>query len=306
MKDFIQPAPLKTPVLFLVFNRINVTKQVFESIKKARPPKLYIASDGPRDGYENEAEKVREIRDFIIINIDWECEVKTLFRDNNLGCKLAVSGAITWFFEHEEQGIILEDDCLPSQSFFWFCEDLLNKYKYDKRIFQITGYNKQNKWQKSHESYFFSMLGGIWGWASWSRAWDHYDIEMSDVNQFIENDHFENLFGKNLGKQRQDMIYRNIIKNKMNTWDYQWAYARHKNSGMTCVPCNNLIENIGFGEDATHTIGVTEDNVQKQEIKFPLKSNNFIVADRVYDNLFMSRISFFEKFLKKLKSILDK
>ena len=131
--------PLITPVLFIVFNRLDKTRQVFEAIRQARPPFLYIASDGARFNKEGELEKVQAVRDFIIQNIDWKCEVKTLFRKKNLGCKYAVSGAISWFFNNVDQGIILEDDCLPSKSFFWYCEELLEKYKHDNSIYLISG-----------------------------------------------------------------------------------------------------------------------------------------------------------------------
>ena len=132
--NFIPPHPLNTAVLFLVFNRLDTTKQVFEAIRQAKPPRLYIAADGVREAKDGEDEKVKAVRDYITSNIDWECEVKTLFREQNFGCKMAVSGAIDWFFQNEEMGIILEDDCLPSQSFFWFCQDLLEKYKNDTRV----------------------------------------------------------------------------------------------------------------------------------------------------------------------------
>lgn len=301
---FTPPHPLNTAVLFLVFNRLDTTKQVFEAIRKAKPPRLYVAADGARETKEGEAEKVKAVRDFVMSNIDWECEVKTLFREQNHGCKMAVSGAIDWFFENEEMGIILEDDCLPSQSFFWFCEELLEKYKDDKRIFLISGYNKQNSWKKNQNNYFFSQFGGIWGWASWKRAWNHYDLEMKDIDTFIEQNHFQNLLGKELGKIRQDSIYESIIVNKMNTWDYQWAYARHKNSGMACVPSVSLIENIGFGEDATHTFGNNSDDVKKHEIGLPLKENKFVVADRGYDELFLSNECFLQKIKSTIKNIL--
>lgn len=293
--------PLNTAVLFLVFNRLDTTKKVFEVIREAKPPRLYVAADGAREKIKSEAEKVQAVRDFIMQNIDWECEVKTLFRDQNLGCKYAVSDAITWFFENEEQGIILEDDCLPSQSFFWYCEDLLERYKYDERIFLISGYNMQNKWQKVDESYFFSNYGGIWGWACWSRAWKHYDVDMKDINKFINFDHFVNLLGEEQGKLRQKMIYESIVINKMNTWDYQWAYARHKNNGLACVPIKSLIENIGFGADATHTSGVNKPNVYRHEILFPINENKFIVPDRAYDRLFFQQESFTKRLLTTMR-----
>lgn len=161
---FTPPYPLNTAVLFLVFNRPDTTKQVFEAIRKAKPPRLYVAADGPRLNRAGEEEKVKAVREYLMDNIDWSCEVKTLFRQENLGCKYAVSGAITWFFEHEEMGIILEDDCLPSQSFFWFCEELLNRYNNDTRIFLISGFNSINKWKNNSFDYLFSYYGSIWGW----------------------------------------------------------------------------------------------------------------------------------------------
>lgn len=297
--DFISQRPLNTPVLFLVFNRINTVIQVFEQIRKAKPPRLYISADGARSDREGEVEKVKNVREYIIQNIDWECCVKTLFRDYNLGCKLAVSSAISWFFENEERGIILEDDCLPSQSFFWFCEELLQKYENDKRIFLISGYNRQNSWKEDKNDYFFSHFGGIWGWASWRRAWDYFDIEIKDIDDFIKENHFENLLGKKNGKKRQSDIYESVIVKKMSVWDYQWAYARHKNSGMACVPSLSLVQNIGFGEDATHTFGSNHDQVSRHEIGFPLKNNDFVVADRKYDELFFANIKLCQRIKNK-------
>jgi hypothetical protein len=300
-QEFIPPSPLQTAVLLLVFNRLDTTQQVFQAIRKAKPPRLYIAADGARINKDGEVEKVLSIRDYIIQNIDWKCKVETLFREKNLGCKYAVSGAITWFFEKEEQGIILEDDCLPSQSFFWFCEELLNRYKDDERIYLISGYNKQDKWPNGEDSYFFSNYGGIWGWACWSRAWKSYDIEMASIKEFIKRGHFINLLGNTQGKIRQKMIYDSILIAKLDSWAYQWAYARHKNNGLACVPVKSLIENIGFGRDATHTFGVNTDNVYRHEISFPLVESKFIVPDRKYDELFFQADRMLSRIIAKLK-----
>ena len=155
---FTPPHPLNIAVLFLVFNRIDTTKQVFEAIQQAKPPKLYIAADGARESNEGEAEKVKAVREYIMQNTDWECEVKTLFREQNYGCKMAVSGAIDWFFDNEEMGIILEDDCLPSQSFFWFCEELLERYKDDMRVGQICGFNSLDNYSTKFDYIFQNMV----------------------------------------------------------------------------------------------------------------------------------------------------
>lgn len=284
---FTPPNPLKTAVLFLVFNRVDTTKKVFGAIRQAKPPKLYVAADGPRADHPGEDKKVQDVRDYVLSSVDWKCEVKTLFRDKNVGCKYAVSDAISWFFENEERGIILEDDCLPSQSFFWFCEELLATYDEDERIMIISGFNKQETWKSEKFDYFFSYLGGIWGWGSWRRAWKLYDRQMKDLDFCVDNKYIRYLLGKKLGKIREKQMI-NVLQNNVDTWDYQWGFTRHINSGLACVPSKNLIENIGFGVNATHTrkTNVYELNLKKFEITFPLKKNNIVVVDADYDNKF--------------------
>ena len=165
---------MQTALLFLVFNRPDTTTQVFKKIRQAKPPRLYVASDGPRDGNSDDKKKVTKVRE-IATKVDWPCEVKTLFRDKNLGCKKGVSTAITWFFEHEEQGIILEDDCVPNLDFFTFCENLLQRYDKDERISTITGNNFQDGKWRGNASYYFSKYNHCWGWATWRRSWKNYD-----------------------------------------------------------------------------------------------------------------------------------
>jgi hypothetical protein len=307
MKDtFTPPAPLQTAVLFLVFNRPDTTAQVFEAIRKARPPRLYVAADGPRANREGEEEKVAKVRE-IATAVDWPCEVKTLFRDENLGCKYAVSGGITWFFDHEERGIILEDDCLPSQSFFWFCEELLERYADDERIFIISGYNKQQQWHPELYDYFFSNLGGIWGWASWRRAWAHFGSEMTDLEHLAETQYFENLLGEKLGslRKRQLLVAKKKIQSgEMNTWAYPWGYSRHVQGGMACVPSVSLIQNIGYGVEATHTRGSKADTVSRWELSLPLSLNEEIKPDCRYDMRFLGVDS--RSWISRLASLLGR
>ena len=295
---FVPPSPLQTAVLFLVFNRPDTTKQVFEAIRQAKPPRLYVAADGAREDKPGEVERVEQVRK-IATQVDWPCKVETLFRDKNLGCKLAVSSAITWFFENEEQGIILEDDCLPSQSFFWFCEELLKRYKDDMRIFMVSGYNKQQE-HDTNNDYFFSAVGGIWGWASWRRAWKYYNVDITNLVKSYEEEFYklEFLLGKKIYKARVEHF--NALKNGLDTWDYQWSFARHFNSGLSCVPKTSLIRNIGFGEDATHTT-LGQDTVVMQDIKLPSQENKIVIADLIYDEKIHGKISIFERMMSKLK-----
>lgn len=294
---------LSMPVLFLTFNRIETTKLVFNEIRKAQPPRLYLASDGPRLDIKGEKNKVIEIRNYIEKNLDWDCELHTLFNESNMGCKKSVSNAVNWFFDSEEMGIVLEDDCLPSNSFFRYCEELLLRYKDDQRIFLITGYNKQNSWKPEQNDYFFSNLGGIWGWASWRRAWNHYDVDIQDINKFISQDGFTKSLGKSLGKLKQDMIYNNVIRDNVDTWAMQWGYARHKNNALTCIPALSLIKNIGFGENATHTHGENLDGVEVHELEFPLSDNPFVVSDELYDELLFKKPDLWSRVKNRVKKL---
>jgi len=289
-----------------VFNRPDTTTQVFEAIRKARPPRLYVVADGPRPDRAGEAEKVARVRE-IATAVDWPCEVKTLFREENLGCKKAVSGAITWFFEQEEQGIILEDDCLPSQSFFWFCEVLLEKYKHHEQIFLISGYNKQNKWCLNESDYFISFLGGIWGWATWKRAWQYYDAEMSDLEAICKNKGLIKQMGRKLGSIRQHQLIvakKSLDASLIDTWDYSWGFSRHKHNGLACVPSKSLVKNIGFGANATHTREENQEMaVSCHELVFPLCHPVNMTPDVDYDIKFISsRRNVFKRIVYKVKS----
>jgi len=315
---------LDTPVLFLVFNRIDTVKQVFASIRQARPPRLYIASDGARESVTGEQKKVDSVRDYIASNIDWECDVKTLYRNNNLGCKKAVSSAITWFFSNEEMGIILEDDCLPSQSFYWYCEELLEKYKDNKQIMHIAGMTYvEHPSDMNNYSYHFVRVGGIWGWASWKRAWDLYELEMESYPQAKEENIFDDLFVGESAIKKTYINWFDQAYGNTHTWDFQWTYTKIINNSINIMPAVNLVKNIGHGTlDATHTL--SDDGVYSKmalkNLDFPLKHPRFIVVDRLFNDmnfrfnvrrtfksLFYHSIEFlFPKFLVKHLKILKK
>lgn len=286
-QPFTPPHPLNTAVLFLVFNRLDTTKQVFEAIRQAKPPRLYIAADGARENKEGEAEKVQAVRDYVMQHIDWDCEVKTLFREKNLGCKYAVSGAITWFFENEEQGIILEDDCLPSQSFFWYCEELLGKYKNDESIYLISGDARGPESFGMQEDYSFCKYPMIWGWASWARVWQNYDPEISDWPKLKDTLPASISTYKptvNFWKKTFEKLYRKEI----DTWDFQFCYLLLKNKSRCIVPGVNLITNIGFGEGATHTFSVDSEaaNRKRYEINIPLSHTKNVKCEQGVNNFY--------------------
>lgn len=283
---FIPPQSLNVAVLFLVFNRLDTTKQVFQAIRQAKPPKLYIAADGAREDKQGEGEKVQAVRDYILENIDWECEVNNLFREQNLGCKYAVSSAIDWFFEHEEQGIILEDDCLPSQSFFWFCEEMLEQYKDDMRVWHVSGDNFQGGLVRGDGDYYFSKYNHIWGWATWSDRWKHYDVEMKTYQLFNSSNQILNIFNNKRTQKYWTYIFLNVSNGKIDTWDYQWTYVVLANSGLSILPNKNLISNIGFGPDATHTVNLESEQskLTRYDMSFPLKTPSFIIQNAIADD----------------------
>ena len=257
---------LQTPILLIIFNRPELTQRVFEEIRKAQPAKLYIAADGPRMNHPTD-EKNCERCVSITSQIDWVCEVKRLNRTSNLGCGKAVSTAITWFFEQEEQGIILEDDCLPHPTFFDYCEQLLNRYKENSSIMHIGGTNFQNGIARGEGSYYFSAIPHVWGWATWRRAWKLYDFNLIDLNDFRAKHKINSYFRKRKTRQHWIRVFEQMQKHEIDTWDHQWSYSIWNNNGLTIIPQQNLISNIGFGDDATHTFGESPfANMQTQAI----------------------------------------
>jgi hypothetical protein len=257
----------KTPILFLIFNRPEITQRVFEEIKKQKPNYLFVAADGPRSHIQEDIEKCKATRDLVLKGIDWDCEVKTLFRDENLGCGLAVSEAITWFFDNVEQGIILEDDCLPHHSFFGYCEILLERYKNDDEVMTISGNNFQEGIKRGDGSYYFSSHPHIWGWATWKRAWSHYDYAMKNWPEFKEN---KLLFKYNANQDQYNYwlkVFQKTYDGEINTWDYQLTFASWFEAKLNILPNVNLVKNIGFGKDATHTNGESSfANMKTQDI----------------------------------------
>jgi len=236
----------------MVFNRLDTTERVFEAIRQLRPRKLYVAADGPRPDNESEAEEVQAVRDHIMRRIDWDCQVQTQFRDINLGCRKAVGDAITWFFEQEEAGIILEDDCLPDSSFFPFCAELLERYKDNEQVMSISGDCFQPGGGNHDASYSFSIYHHIWGWATWRRAWRHYNPSLTNSPSLFDFSWLCTLLGSNAAARYWINIIIRYHSGLIDTWDYPWLFSCWTNQGLSIVPVVNLVTNIGFDSRGTH------------------------------------------------------
>ena len=291
-------SPLSPAVLLIVFNRPDTTRVVFEAIRKVQPFRFYVVADGPRDYVDGEADLCKEVRD-IFMEIDWICEFKSLFREKNLGCGRSVKEAIDWFFTHENMGIILEDDTLPSNTFFEYCNYLLTKYENDNRIGMIAGTNHINYCTKNL-SYCFSINKACWGWATWKRAWINMDFDMEWINSSQKTDVLQNMGRTKISYLFWENAIISIQNKLVSAWDWQWYFSLSMSNQLCIFPCKNLIANIGFGEKATHTKGLPKkEYVDIYDLDFPLKCPKYVVPDYVFDIKF-------EKSKLNINSILDR
>lgn len=272
------------PVLVLAFNRPDAARRVFDVLRAVRPARLYFAVDGAREGKREEAQRVDQVRS-LAGTIDWDCEVSTLFRDKNLGCKIAVSEAISWFFDHEEAGIILEDDCIAHPSFFEFAGGLLERYRDDERVMLVSGNNFQFGRRRTGDSYYFSRYNHIWGWASWRRSWKLYDHGMKAWPAVRDGRWLEDILGSRRAAAYWGNIFDTTFRERNTSWAYRWTFSCWINSGLSVLPNVNLVSNIGFGSEATHTVhgGSPIANLALAEMRFPLQHPEFIVRDAVAD-----------------------
>lgn len=275
---------LNTPVAFIIFNRPDTTKRVFAEIAKAKPPKLLIVADGPRLDRPGEMEKCVATR-AIIDGVDWDCEVLTNYSEINLGCKNRVASGLDWVFEQVPEAIILEDDCLPDPTFFRFCEELLGHYRDDERISMISGTNLQFGQIRGNSSYYFSRYHLIWGWASWRRAWKHYDRD-AEIWPEIRDNSWLNVMVKDKTERKNWMnMFEEVYKRKVDTWDYQWTLAAWSQGMVAIIPSLNLISNIGFGLEATHTTGESiYSELPTRALSFPMAHPKVVLPDAQADS----------------------
>lgn len=301
---------LNTPILLLIFNRIDTTKRVLSSIREQRPRSLYIAADGPRPE-KGEAERAacREVRDWVLSRIDWDCDVHTLFREEHLGCGQAVAGAITWFFGEVTEGIILEDDILPDPSFYAFCEAMLGRYRDDERIGHITGVNYQDDMGNYPCSYYFSVYSHVSGWASWRRTWKDFDYEMKDWKTIREDKRAirELMFGvysAGSRKYRAAQFDKMVYAESGDAWDYRHLFCLWRQKRLTIIPSVNLTENIGIGEDATHSVVLPWYKLKKAEaMAFPLVHPSEVAVNRKLDRHVEKRDYQYRNYRKTVKRL---
>lgn len=297
---------MNTPVAFIVFNRPKTTQQVFDAIRQAQPSQLLVIADGPRPDRPGEAESCAATRS-VIEQVDWDCEVLKNYADTNMGCGQRVSSGINWVFEQVEEAIFLEDDCLPHPLFFEFCDQMLETYRYDQRVMMVSGTNILQEWKSDLQSYHFSHYTTIWGWASWRRAWQHYDFEMKNwASPEAQQRVRDVLCHEGLYSSRKK-AYDAVYSGKVDTWDLQWAFTRLLNSGLSVVPSVNLISNIGFDAEATHTTSADDprSRLQTFPLCFPLKPPVGLAPDQAYAELCYHKVED-HRFVTRLKRKIPK
>ncbi|MBW4593918.1 MAG: glycosyltransferase family 2 protein [Brasilonema angustatum HA4187-MV1] len=299
---------MQTPVAFIIFKRPHTTEKVFEAIRQAKPPKLFVIADGARAERPGEAEKCEATR-AIIERVDWNCEVIKNYSDTNLGCAKRVSSGIDWVFSNVEEAIILEDDCVPHPTFFPFCEELLEKYRYDSRVASISGSNYQFGHRRTNYSYYFSIYNHCWGWASWRRAWQHFDIYMKLWPQIQAEGYLNDILRDYKAVKYWSNLFQSVFENPSDRiWDYQWTFACWIQSSLSIIPNTNLISNIGFGLESTHFTSKKVSpyiNMPIEAMQFPLKDPPFMVSNVNADN-FTQKTLFKQTVLQVIKQRIKK
>ncbi|SDF53713.1 hemolytic protein HlpA-like protein [Sporolituus thermophilus] len=281
MDDF----SLTTPVAFFIFNRPDTTTRVFEQIRQAKPAKLLVVADGPRVGQPADGAKCAATR-AIIDQVDWDCEVLTNYADVNLGCKIRMATGLDWVFSTVDEAIILEHDTLPHPSFFRYCQELLEHYRDDKRIMTISGCNFQFGRRRTGYSYYFSRCVHCWGWATWRRAWQYYDVGMVLWPEVAGGGWLASVLSDRAAAAYWYRIFELTYRGYVNTWDYQWVFTCWSQNSLTIIPNVNLVANIGFGAEGIHTTNCCSRvaNLPTEPMNFPLRHPPFMLRDTVADD----------------------
>ncbi len=243
----------ESPVAFMVFNRPEPTRRTFARIREARPRQLFVVADGPRPDRPDDAAKCESVRE-IVAAVDWDCEVYREYADVNLGCKKRIGTGLDWVFSQVDRAIIVEDDCLPNLDFFSYCDELLERYADDTRVAVITGDNFQHGQVRGDGSYYFSKYNHVWGWATWARAWANYEPDIPFWSDWRTTESWTELMPDPIERKYWERILDRVARDEIDTWDYPWTASVWFNEWLTATPNVNLVTNIGFGADATHTV----------------------------------------------------
>jgi hypothetical protein len=258
------------PVLLIVFRRPAMARRLVAALREVRPRLVFVAADGPRSDEPDDPQQCADTRS-VIDHIDWPCTVQTLFHGENLGCKVGPETAIDWFLSRVPSGIVLEEDCIPAAEFFRFCTELLERYEEDDRVMMIGGHNPITTWPADRPSYVFSRSSPTWGWATWRRAWRHYDPELrawdsAEVRRALRTRMAPVEF--RMASRRFDMVRAGAIE----AWDFGWNLAMLRRDGLSVIPAGNMIDNVGFGPGATHTRNPRSPDagIPLRPVEFPL------------------------------------
>lgn len=283
---------LTTPVALIIFNRPDTARRVWEIIRQVKPPKLLVVADGARENHPTDRQNCAETR-ALVEQVDWDCEVLTNFSDRNLGCRQRVASGLDWVFARVPEAIVLEDDCLPHLSFFRFCEELLTKYRDDRRVMHIGGNNFQPLKGRTDDSYYFSRYNHCWGWASWRRAWQYYDVDMKLWSFVRDGNWLEDILQDRDAVKEWNRNFQKISDRITDSWDYQWTFACWLQHGLSILPNVNLVSNIGFSKEATHTYRKNLfAEIPVRSMEFPLKHPVTMIrshqADRFTQDLIYS------------------
>jgi hypothetical protein len=273
-----------TPVAFFVFRRPETTARVFQRIRDARPRQLFLIADGPRGGSAEDEAATKRTRE-VIETVDWKCEVRRNFSEENLGLRRRISTGLDWVFAQADRAIILEDDCLPDASFFRFAGELLERFKADNRIMSITGTNFHGARQFTADSYYFSRYESCWGWATWARAWQNFDVELGLWPGLHQTPLFRKAFSSRRVADFWEQIFSRLHAGEIDSWAYAWTFAHIVQNGLAVVPSTNLVSNIGFGSDGTHTLAdhAPSAMMQTAPMEFPLRHPSVVMPHRGAD-----------------------
>jgi hypothetical protein len=296
----------QVPVAFFIFNRPDTTAQVFEAIRQVQPQQLFVIADGPRSDRNTDSERCGAAR-AIIEQIDWDCQVFKNYAETNMGCRQRVASGLTWVFEQVEAAIILEDDCVPDLSFFHFCQELLHRYREDERVMSISGSNIQRGEYGAGDSYYFSRYPYVWGWATWRRAWQHYNVAMPDWTIVKDTNWLQDILHDPQAEKHWSQVFQKTFEGRIDTWDFAFVLSCWLQNGWSIHPSVNLVSNIGFHPEATHTKDDSSPFAAMPTVPmdFPLQHPRFLLRNMAADHLAVKTI-FNETLLMQIRAKLRK